>query len=353
MVETLHSFDTLFSKLPVGVYRTTPDGKFLMANQYLIDMLGFSSFDELKNRNLEKDGFRHMDDRKGFEKKLKKEGEITGYEAIWLRKNYTIIHVRETAWSVRDNNEKVLYYEGIVADITQYKFDEIEMKNQIVHLKNLLEERTEELKKAKRLLLRESRSRRKTEAQIMKEFNQYQALVENTSDWIWEINNDYLYTYSSPNIEEILGYSRQKITQKTPFDLIIPEEKEYVRNYFDNIAKARIPFKNFFNTLKHKNGKLVYMETSGVPIFDANENLTGYRGIDRDITEQHLALQALKKTEQKLSMNIRQMPIGYIEWDLNKEVVDWNPVASKIFGFTKTEALREKIFDKIILTMSF
>jgi len=54
MPEDFISPDSIFHRLPVGIYRISADGKILMANPFLVSMLGFSSFDELKNRNIEK-----------------------------------------------------------------------------------------------------------------------------------------------------------------------------------------------------------------------------------------------------------------------------------------------------------
>jgi len=349
MPENFLSSDFIFHRLPVGVYRISADGKILMANPFFVSMLGFSSFDELENRNIEKIIFQDQADRLKLKERIESEGEVTDFESVWLRKNHTMVHVSEFARAVRNAKGKIIYYEGIVEDITQRKFDSADIENYKLSLEKIVKERTEDLRRINLLLKQEIRQRKKTEGKLTKDYLQYQSLIENTSDWIWEINKEGLYTFSSPNIEEILGYHPQEILGKTPFNFIIPEKKTRIQQYFNNVAEANISFKNLFNTLVHKNGKLVFMETSGVPFFDTDGNLAGYRGIDRDITEQHFALQALKKTEQKLSQHVKLMPIGYIEWDLNKEVIDWNPVASKIFGYSKTEALREKIFDKIIL----
>ena len=47
----------------------------------------------------------------------------------------------------------------------------------------------------------------------------------------------------------------------------------------------------------------------------------------------------LYSTQQKLSLHVKQTPLGVIEWNTDFEVVEWNPAAEKIFGFTREEAL--------------
>ena len=112
----------------------------------------------------------------------------------------------------------------------------------------------------------------------------FKALTENTSDWIWEIDENAIYTYASPRVKELLGYEPEEVIGKTPFDLMSPEEAERVSEEFGRIAKDRIPFSGLENTNLHKDGHYVVLETSGVPILDACGHFRGYRGIDRDIT---------------------------------------------------------------------
>ena len=115
--------------------------------------------------------------------------------------------------------------------------------------------------------------------------DRFRAMTENTSDWIWEIDENLNYTYASPRIKELLGYEPEEIIGKTPFDLMSPDEGERVFEDFSHIVKLRLPFSRVENTNLHKDGHQVVLETSGVPIIDAFGHFSGYRGIDRDITE--------------------------------------------------------------------
>lgn len=113
----------------------------------------------------------------------------------------------------------------------------------------------------------------------------FRSLVESTSDWIWEINLNGIYTYSSPTIKALLGYKPEEVVGKTPFDFMPPQEAERIATAFKSITAASKPIERVENTCRHRDGHLVTMETSGVPFFDSKGNLRGYRGIDRDITE--------------------------------------------------------------------
>ena len=127
--------------------------------------------------------------------------------------------------------------------------------------------------------------RKKVEEALRESEDKFRSLTESTTDWIGEVDNRGIYTYSSPKVKQMLGYEPAEVMGKSAFDFMPPEEAERVAAEFGAIAEFRKPFDGLENTNLHKTGRPVVLETSGVPIFDANGNFRGYRGIDRDITE--------------------------------------------------------------------
>ncbi|GAF67197.1 unnamed protein product, partial [marine sediment metagenome] len=113
----------------------------------------------------------------------------------------------------------------------------------------------------------------------------FRSLVETTSDWMWEVDTNGVYTYTSPRVKDLLGYEPVEILGKTPFDLMPPEEGRRVGKIFAEITASHKPFDGLENTNVHKDAHLVVLETSGRPIFGPDGLFMGYRGIDRDITE--------------------------------------------------------------------
>jgi len=111
-------YRTLFQQSPIGIYRTTPDGRILLANPALLRMLGYGSLEELQLRNLEDDGFEPEYPRGHFKEAVDREGELRGFEAIWKTKDGHRLYVRENAHPVRDVDGTILYYEGSVEDVT-------------------------------------------------------------------------------------------------------------------------------------------------------------------------------------------------------------------------------------------
>ena len=119
--ESEERFRTLYENATIGIYRTTADGKILMANPALVNMLGFESFEELAKRNLEKEGYEPDYPRKKFIKTLEEQGRIIGLESAWHKRDGSTLYVRESAVAIRDDKGKILYYDGNVEDITERK----------------------------------------------------------------------------------------------------------------------------------------------------------------------------------------------------------------------------------------
>ena len=82
-----------------------------------------------------------------------------------------------------------------------------------------------------------------------------------------------------------MGYQPEEVLGRIPFDLMPPEEAERVRAVFLESAESHKAFANLENLNLTKDGRVVVLETSGIPFFDSDGRLCGYRGIDRDITE--------------------------------------------------------------------
>ena len=134
----------------------------------------------------------------------------------------------------------------------------------------------------------------------------FRNLTETTSDWIWEVDENAVYSYVSPKIYDILGYKEEEILGKTPFDLMPSAEADRIFKIFKAIAAKRQPFNCLENINLHKNGHQVILETSGIPTFDANGKFGGYRGIDRDITLRKQMEDELRQAHDELESRIEE-----------------------------------------------
>ena len=143
----------------------------------------------------------------------------------------------------------------------------------------------------------------------------FQILVEDISDWIWEIDRDGRYTYASPKVKDLLGYKPEGVIGKTMFDFMPKGEDERMFATFQACVEYNNPIIRLENTNLHKDGRRIVLETSGIPIFDANRNILGYRGISRDVTDR-----------KKMEVDLRRKNVELER--INRELEDYSYVIS-------------------------
>jgi diguanylate cyclase (GGDEF)-like protein/PAS domain S-box-containing protein len=117
-----------------------------------------------------------------------------------------------------------------------------------------------------------------------KEIKRLQEIIAHNSDWLWEVDAQGRYTFSSDHSVQLLGYSPSEMLGRTPFDFMPAEEAVRVGKEFAEIVAQRRPFAGLINRNLRADGRLVVLETSGIPLLAEDGTLLGYRGIDRDIT---------------------------------------------------------------------
>jgi PAS domain S-box-containing protein len=180
--------------------------------------------------------------------------------------------------------------------------------------------------------LLEERQRR--EEALRRSEERYRFLVESVNDWIWEVDRGSVYTYVGPQCRELLGYEPEEIVGKTPYDLMPPEEARRIREVFESIVSQAKPFRQLENVNRRKDGRLAVLETNGAPIFDAQGNLAGYRGMDRDITEHKRAEEALRTSEEQFHQLFEDDLTGNFLSTPDGRILLCNPAFAAIFGFS-------------------
>jgi len=163
----------------------------------------------------------------------------------------------------------------------------------------------------------------------------YKMLVEDINDWVFEVDNSFVYTYSSPKVRDIIGYEPEEVVGKKMFDFMPREEKVRAAEEFESIRRAGHPFCNVENVFMRKDGSRITLETCGRPFFDENGNLRGYRAVGRDVT-------ARKRAEEKIAYlaSITEHTVdAIISLDLDSRIVSWNKGAEMMFGYRELEVI--------------
>jgi PAS domain S-box-containing protein len=165
----------------------------------------------------------------------------------------------------------------------------------------------EELEQRVRELEKEAVKLKQAEEALRRSEQKFKDLTETTTDWVWEVDAQGIYTYASPKVKDLLGYEVSEVLGKTPFDLMPEGEAEKIRKSFNDNAIHREPFYGLENVNRHKDGYLVVLETNGIPVFDEKGHLKGYRGIDRDISQRKQAEEALQKSEDESKLRTQHL----------------------------------------------
>jgi diguanylate cyclase (GGDEF)-like protein/PAS domain S-box-containing protein len=120
-------YRSLFDHVPVGLYRTTPDGALLDGNRALAQILGYPSREALLTHDAA-DIYLDPTDRERWKEALEAAGTVSDFELQCKRRDGGVIWVQDSARVVQDRDERVLHYEGVLVDITQRKQAEWEAR---------------------------------------------------------------------------------------------------------------------------------------------------------------------------------------------------------------------------------
>ena len=116
---SVEGYRSLFEHVAVGVYFSTKEGKFLDANQAVLDMLGYSSKEEFLKIDIVKDLYLFPDDRRIFKEMIERDGKVVDYEVQFKRRDGSPIPVSLTSHVRYDHQGNIVGYEGINVDLSQ------------------------------------------------------------------------------------------------------------------------------------------------------------------------------------------------------------------------------------------
>lgn len=186
--------------------------------------------------------------------------------------------------------------------------------------------------------------RRQAEEALKVSEERYKALVETTSDFIWEMDLKGAYTYCSPQIEKLWGLDPKEMLGKTPFDLLPPEDRKQAVKAFSALLESSSSFSNMETRSFDSTGRIVFLEISGVPFFDTAGRQCGYRGITRDITERKQAEDALQKSEEKFSKAFNSCPDSIsIATLVDGITIEVNDSFTRLSGYTREEVIGRSV----------
>ncbi len=246
--------------------------------------------------------------------------------------------------SVVESDDGRLHILALVRDITEWKRALEELRRHREHLEDLVQARTRDLESAVSQLNLEVQQRKSVAATLRESEEKLRSFIETTSDWVWEIDRDDRFTYVSDKVRSVLGYDPHEVLGKSPWDLMPPEVAKRAVEEYRVFASSLRPFLNIENPHVHKDGRAVTLETSGVPLFDAEGAFAGYRGINRDISKRKAIEAQLRESEAKYRTLVEQIPaITYIiAMGDQFKTVYVSPQVESMLGFTQEQSITDR-----------
>lgn len=163
----------------------------------------------------------------------------------------------------------------------------------------------------------------------------YRALVETTPDWFWEMDEQFRFTYASPQCRALLGYDPDEVLGRSVFDFMTEADARRTRAETAELLEHRRAMRAYVTTFRHKSGQKVITETNANPLFDAEGCYRGYRGIDRDITERKDAEEALRKSQQLVAGILDTIPVRVFWKDKDLVYLGCNPLFATDAGYAE------------------
>jgi PAS domain S-box-containing protein len=133
-------FHDLIMDAPIGVYASTPDGRFLFANSTMARMYGYDSPEEMIRTVTDISAmYVHLSDREEFQCILEAEGRLVNNECRMYRKDGSVIWVSRNAKAIRGQDGRISHYQGFTTDVTDRRQAEETLKTEKTFLSALLD----------------------------------------------------------------------------------------------------------------------------------------------------------------------------------------------------------------------
>jgi PAS domain S-box-containing protein len=300
-------YRSLFDGVPIGLYRTTPEGQVLDANMAMAQMAGYSNRTEVMEMQNTAEVYVDSDDRSRWQALMEKEGVVRDFEARFQRADGEIVWLSDTARAVRDDQGNVLYYEGSLEDITE---------------------------------------RKKYEEEIRRQKDYYESLFVNSPVAIVTADLDANVVSWNPRAEMLFGYSQAEAVGRNVDDLVAKDSSivNEAHKYTDQLRREGRVQTSTKRT--RKDGTLVDVELLALPLVLAGES-AGFYAMYHDISELKRVERELRQQKDYYESLFVNSPVAILTGDLDAKVVSWNPMAEKMFGYSQDEAIGVYIDDLV------
>jgi sigma-B regulation protein RsbU (phosphoserine phosphatase) len=269
LIDERDNYYGVFDHLVEGVFRTTPDGHYLLANVALARIYGYASPVELMAsiKDIATRLYVQPGRREEFIRVMQEKDTITDFESEIYRKDNSIIWISENCRAVRDAKGALLYYEGTVQDITQ---------------------------------------RRQVEQALRKSESLYHSLVETMPQNVFRKDLQGRFTFANQQYCNHYHCKLEDILGKTDFDFF---PRELAEKYQRDDERVMETGQTFEITEDHQpfGQERATVQVVKTPLYGADGKIIGLQGIFWDITEKRRAEEQIRRTTAELARSREEL----------------------------------------------
>jgi len=301
--ESETKFRSLFEDAPIGIYKSSLEGRFLLVNSRLVHMLGYESQEEVLALNMGSDVYCDPNERASLIKHFLSEGKGTEIEVCWKKKNGTQFWVALSTYTVQNPDGSVNHFEGFVKDITLQK------------------------KAQEKLFQRE-------------EF--FRSIIENSADAVALVDAGGNIQYTLQQDED--GYKPANVVGEKFFNRIHPEDRLYIQGKFQSVLSSPADRAIFTVRAHREDGELRYYDV-------AARNLIGNPSVKaivvnfRDVTDRIIAEKRSRESQSQYRQVVEQASDGIMVVDPAGVLVYANEKLRQMTGLEEKELIGKSVMD--------
>jgi len=286
--ESEELYRTLVTKIPDGVYKSTPEGKFIDVNPAIVKILGYDSKEELMKIDIKSDLYFDLSDRENSHLNDNNE-EISIFKL--RKKDGTPIWVEDHGWYGMNSEGKITSHEGVIRDVTE----RVKVQEALFESQKLLQE-----------------------------------ITDNSTSLIYALDKNGKFILMNRRFSSLFGLEGEEMIGKSWAEFM-PEK--IASSHYANDLKVIESMQPI--TIEEHNiesdGYHTYLSVK-FPLLDLQGKLVGVAGISTDITEREKVQKELRESERLLSESQEVAGLGSYVWDLSTGFWSSSIILNRIFG---------------------
>ena len=300
-------YRSLFEHVGCGVYINSKEGKFLDANNALLEMLGYEDKSEFLNIDIGRDLYVRPDDRTRFQQIIDRDGRVIDYQVELKRRDGSPITVLLTSHGRYDSNHNLLGYEGIVLDQSQ----RIQMENKL----------------------------RASE-------DDFKRLFEHVACGVFVSSKEGKFLNANQALLDMLGYESKEefLNINIAKDLYVkPDDRRKFQQMIERDGRIIDHEVDF----KRKDGSTIPILLTAHVRYDQEGNVLGYEGLNVDLSQRKLMQKEIIEAYDFINKTVQSSPNPIMATDLKGNIMIWNQAAEETLGYKAVEVIGKMNIDKV------